>query len=297
MRNQVSDTQRHRPPEHGPLPLGQTMPTRRFLGLFRCEAPSTREARTCARTRSRSPRKVSGFQHIRLFEFGQAVGGCFRHVRFFIRKCGGKRCCCIRLVVFFQPFSGLQSDLCIWVLQCADKMRQRGGIAGSGEFQHSICRTAESLSFSFSTSWSISANASKVSNIDIGEIFLPQQIRNGDFDGTGGAIRLAGHAVPAFVVLHVRFACLLTDAEHVEGADIDADGASFFGDALVVIDGDGNGRRGVCMGICRFPLNSLHWQVAFARAGGRMHPFRLRLCRRCKVLRLFWRCTSRRCHP
>jgi hypothetical protein len=68
----------------------------------------------------------------------------------------------------------------------------------------------------------------------------PQQVGDVDLDGAGRAVDLARHAVPAFVVLHVCCALGLVDRQHVERADVDADAAALVGDALVVVDDDGD---------------------------------------------------------
>ena len=72
----------------------------------------------------------------------------------------------------------------------------------------------------------------------------PQEIRNIHLHGPGRAIRLAGHAIPAFVVGHVGLAGHVADPQHVKRTDIDADGAAFVGDALGLVDDNRNAGLG-----------------------------------------------------
>src|SRR5437870_1234587 len=76
-------------------------------------------------------------------------------------------------------------------------------------------------------------------------VISAQQIGNVDGHGPGRAVGLARHAIPAFVIFHVRLAGEVTYPEHVEGAYIDADGASLVGDAFGLVDNDRDGCGGV----------------------------------------------------
>ena len=53
-----------------------------------------------------------------------------------------------------------------------------------------------------------------------------QQVGDVDVDRAGRAVLLARHAVPALVELHVGRALDQVDGQHVERADVDADGAA-----------------------------------------------------------------------
>src|SRR3954452_24925633 len=64
----------------------------------------------------------------------------------------------------------------------------------------------------------------------------PQQIGDIDLHGIGRAVDLAGHAVPALVIFHVSLLPVLVDGEDVERADIDANTAALFSDALLLVD-------------------------------------------------------------
>src|SRR3954451_4753945 len=65
------------------------------------------------------------------------------------------------------------------------------------------------------------------------------EVRDVHVHGAGRAVLLAGHAVPAFVELHERLVFHEVDGEHVQRADVHADGAALVGDALVLVDDDG----------------------------------------------------------
>src|SRR5690606_32292964 len=71
-----------------------------------------------------------------------------------------------------------------------------------------------------------------------------QQIRNVDLHGTGRAVGLARHAVPAFVVFHVGLSGALVDPENVQRADVDTHAAAFVGNAFFLVDDDGDAGGG-----------------------------------------------------
>lgn len=69
-----------------------------------------------------------------------------------------------------------------------------------------------------------------------------QEVGNVHRYRAGRTIDSARHAVPTFIVRHVGFLCEVADAQHIERAHVDANGASFVRDAFVVVDDNWNCR-------------------------------------------------------
>ena len=181
---------------------------------------------------------------LNVLQLGQTVRGGFGDLGGCVLQGAGQPGRYHRAIEIFQHARGLQANDFTGVGQGINDMRDHVGVR---RFRQIHDRDLAGLGIGIAHFLEdILDIFGRIEWLEYTHMTLPQKIGDADGHGARGAIGLAGHAVPAFVIFHVGLARFLADPQHIQRADIDTNGAALFRDAFRFIDRHGNGGR--CIG-------------------------------------------------